>query len=152
MDWWKAKLSSYSARLYNFPVAQNLIFPRLFQVMKTWPLTTVRRWAASPNSFTLVSSSSQSKQSRANPILIIFHYFKWWRVSQVMKICCNWSCCFQNFLLSTSCNSVPMSNIVKGPIISLLLISLWFSSFFFLINRLIILPSLDQWFLRLPST
>jgi hypothetical protein len=24
--------------------------------MKTWPLTTVRRWAASPNSFTLVSS------------------------------------------------------------------------------------------------
>lgn len=24
------------------------------QVMKTWPLTTVRRWAASPNSFTLV--------------------------------------------------------------------------------------------------
>lgn len=23
------------------------------QVLKTWPLTTVRRWAASPNSFTL---------------------------------------------------------------------------------------------------
>ena len=26
------------------------------EVLKTWPLTTVRRWAASPNSFTLVSS------------------------------------------------------------------------------------------------
>ena len=25
------------------------------EIMKTWPLTTVRRWAASPNSFTLVS-------------------------------------------------------------------------------------------------
>ena len=25
------------------------------EVLKTWPLTTVRRWAASPNSFTLVS-------------------------------------------------------------------------------------------------
>ena len=24
------------------------------QVIKTWPLTQVRRWAASPNSFTLV--------------------------------------------------------------------------------------------------
>ena len=24
------------------------------EVLKTWPLTTVRRWAASPNSFTLV--------------------------------------------------------------------------------------------------
>ena len=24
-------------------------------VLKTWPLTTIRRWAASPNSFTLVS-------------------------------------------------------------------------------------------------
>ena len=28
------------------------------EVLKTWPLTTVRRWAASPNSFTLVSSES----------------------------------------------------------------------------------------------
>jgi len=27
----------------------------LLQILKTWPLTTVRRWAASPNSFTLVS-------------------------------------------------------------------------------------------------
>ncbi len=26
------------------------------EVLKTWPLTTVRRWAASPNSFTLVGS------------------------------------------------------------------------------------------------
>ena len=26
------------------------------EVLKTWPLTTVRRWAASPNSFTLVST------------------------------------------------------------------------------------------------
>ena len=26
------------------------------EVLKTWPLTTVRRWAASPNSFTLVCS------------------------------------------------------------------------------------------------
>ena len=26
---------------------------RTKEVMKTWPLTTVRRWAASPNSFTL---------------------------------------------------------------------------------------------------
>lgn len=25
------------------------------EIMKHWPLTTVRRWAASPNSFTLVS-------------------------------------------------------------------------------------------------
>ena len=25
----------------------------LLQMLKTWPLTTVRRWAASPNSFTL---------------------------------------------------------------------------------------------------
>lgn len=25
------------------------------EVLKAWPLTTVRRWAASPNSFTLVS-------------------------------------------------------------------------------------------------
>ena len=25
------------------------------EIMKYWPLTTVRRWAASPNSFTLVS-------------------------------------------------------------------------------------------------
>ena len=25
------------------------------QVLKVWPLTQVRRWAASPNSFTLVS-------------------------------------------------------------------------------------------------
>ena len=24
------------------------------EIMKTWPLTTVKRWAASPNSFTLV--------------------------------------------------------------------------------------------------
>ena len=24
------------------------------EIMKMWPLTTVRRWAASPNSFTLV--------------------------------------------------------------------------------------------------
>lgn len=28
------------------------------EVLKTWPLTTVRRWAASPNSFTLVTSPS----------------------------------------------------------------------------------------------
>ena len=28
------------------------------EVLKTWPLTTVRRWAASPNSFTLVSGVS----------------------------------------------------------------------------------------------
>ena len=27
------------------------------EVLKTWPLTTVRRWAASPNSFTLVGGS-----------------------------------------------------------------------------------------------
>ena len=27
------------------------------EVLKTWPLTTVRRWAASPNSFTLVRST-----------------------------------------------------------------------------------------------
>ena len=27
------------------------------EVLKTWPLTTVRRWAASPNSFTLVSDT-----------------------------------------------------------------------------------------------
>ena len=27
------------------------------EVLKTWPLTTVRRWAASPNSFTLVGRS-----------------------------------------------------------------------------------------------
>ena len=26
------------------------------EIMKTWPLTTVRRWAASPNSFTLVGT------------------------------------------------------------------------------------------------
>ena len=49
---------------------KNKLVPRLFginkesvvrvdektkEIMKTWPLTTVRRWAASPNSFTLVS-------------------------------------------------------------------------------------------------
>ena len=28
------------------------------EVLKSWPLTTVRRWAASPNSFTLVSFST----------------------------------------------------------------------------------------------
>lgn len=28
------------------------------EVLKTWPLTTVRRWAASPNSFTLVKGDT----------------------------------------------------------------------------------------------
>ena len=31
------------------------------EVLKTWPLTTVRRWAASPNSFTLVRGDSNHK-------------------------------------------------------------------------------------------
>lgn len=31
------------------------------EIMKTWPLTTVRRWAASPNSFTLVRVMSLFK-------------------------------------------------------------------------------------------
>jgi len=31
----------------------------VLQILKTWPLTTVRRWAASPNSFTLVSTDSK---------------------------------------------------------------------------------------------
>ena len=41
------------------------------EIMKTWPLTTVRRWAASPNSFTLVCTvkpvleTTRFKQSTA---------------------------------------------------------------------------------------
>ena len=34
------------------------------EVLKTWPLTTVRRWAASPNSFTLVGGSEGGKRVR----------------------------------------------------------------------------------------
>ena len=42
----------------------------ILQILKTWPLTTVRRWAASPNSFTLVSIGRYAAQ-------IVFHaYFK----------------------------------------------------------------------------
>ena len=32
------------------------------EVLKTWPLTTVRRWAASPNSFTLVSRAASTQR------------------------------------------------------------------------------------------
>ena len=35
------------------------------EVLKTWPLTTVRRWAASPNSFTLVGKGSPQGQGEA---------------------------------------------------------------------------------------
>jgi len=38
-----------------FSVLYFMIETVLLQILKTWPLTTVRRWAASPNSFTLVS-------------------------------------------------------------------------------------------------
>ena len=34
------------------------------EVLKTWPLTTVRRWAASPNSFTLVGGSGSGMGGR----------------------------------------------------------------------------------------
>lgn len=40
--------------LMSVPCSLYFICFCYFQVMKTWPLTTVRRWAASPNSFTLV--------------------------------------------------------------------------------------------------
>ena len=33
------------------------------EVLKAWPLTTVRRWAASPNSFTLVSGCGHTYNS-----------------------------------------------------------------------------------------
>ena len=34
------------------------------QVLKVWPLTQVRRWAASPNSFTLVSMTGCFKKDQ----------------------------------------------------------------------------------------
>lgn len=33
------------------------------EVLKAWPLTTVRRWAASPNSFTLVRGCGRERES-----------------------------------------------------------------------------------------
>lgn len=43
------------------------------EVLKTWPLTTVRRWAASPNSFTLVSSESHILTQWCH--LYLYQYF-----------------------------------------------------------------------------
>lgn len=40
------------------------------EVLKAWPLTTVRRWAASPNSFTLVRGCGRERE-RAVHILHI---------------------------------------------------------------------------------
>jgi len=38
------------------------------QILKTWPLTTVRRWAASPNVFTLDFGDYQACQTSFFPI------------------------------------------------------------------------------------
>ena len=50
--WQAFALSIYSFCEVRFSRCSHWIL--CLQVLRTWPLTTVRRWAASPNSFTLV--------------------------------------------------------------------------------------------------